>query len=112
MRRTVLLFLVMAAALVLAGGVALAEVFDGDDDRLVGTDGRDTLRGFGGDDLIRGLDGRDRIYGGDGAFGADGDDTMYGGGGGPSILVREHREGVERYCEHLTGIAAILDGWI
>ncbi len=43
---------------------------------------------------------------------AEGDMAGAGEAGVPSILVREHREGVERYCEHLTGIAAILDGWI
>lgn len=67
----------MALALLLASGVALAGVFNGDDgnNRLVGTDGRDRMFGSGGDDLVRGLDGPDRMAGG------DGEDTMYGGRG-------------------------------
>ena len=65
----------MALAVLLASGVALAEVFTGDDgdNRLVGTEGRDRMSGGDGDDLMRGLDGADRI---------SGEDTMYGGPAG------------------------------
>ena len=99
MRRTGLVLAIMALALLLASGAALAGVFNGDDgnNRLVGTDGRDRMSGGGGDDLMRGLDGRDRMGGGDGLDtmygsrgedvlnGLDGEDTIYGGPGNDYI---------------------------
>ena len=85
-RRTGWVLATMALAMLLASGVALAEVFNGDDgnNRLVGTDGRDRMFGGGGDDLMRGLDGQDRMGGGDGGdtmYGGRGQDAMNGGGG-------------------------------
>ena len=56
----------------------------GEDDRIVGTHGRDVIEALGGDDIVAGLEGRDRIYGGDGddsIAGGDGDDQLYGGDG-------------------------------
>ena len=56
----------------------------GEDDRIVGTHGRDVIEALGGDDIVAGLEGRDRIYGGDGddsIAGGDGDDQLYGGAG-------------------------------
>ena len=89
----------MALAMLLASGVALAEVFNGDDgnNRLVGTDGRDRMFGGGGDDLMRGLGGPDSMGGGDGEDtmhgsrgedvlnGLGGEDTIYGGPGNDYI---------------------------
>ncbi len=83
-RKTGLVLATMALALLLASGVALAEVFrgDGGDNRLVGTDGPDRMSGGGGDDFMRGLDGTDRMRGGSrNTFDETGEDTMRGGRG-------------------------------
>jgi hypothetical protein len=58
----------MSAALVLASGVALAEIINGDnrDNLLRGTARTDQIRGYGGNDRIQGEGGRDLILGGDG----------------------------------------------
>lgn len=50
--------------------------------RIIGTDGTDTLSGHGGNDLLLGGLGHDGLDGGDGEdrlFGQDGDDTLVGG---------------------------------
>ena len=73
MRRGVMLALLVAAALVVASGVALAATKVGTrgNDRLVGTDNNDVLKGKagndrlfgkGGDDLLNGGSGRDRLH--------------------------------------------------
>lgn len=57
---------------------------DGDNNRLVGTDGDDLIRGRGGNDRIRGRDGDDRLFGNGGTDrikGNDGDDFLNGGRG-------------------------------
>lgn len=94
-RRTLLLMATMAAALIVACGVALARDVQCEpnvqcngtnkDDLLVGTDGidnmvalkgDDVLKGYGGDDnTMRGYQGNDRLLGG------PGDDHMDGGTG-------------------------------
>jgi len=53
-RRLVLLLAVMALAMLMASGVALAV-------NEVGTDGPDTLRGTNGDDNLVGRGGNDRL---------------------------------------------------
>gem|GEM_PF-2321430 len=88
-RRPVLV-LAVAAALVLASGVALAAVVNGTggDDRLVGTGGADTIQGFGGGDTVRALDGKDEVSGGEGSdtpYGGSYADKMYGGNGHDEI---------------------------
>ena len=68
MCRVGLLLAIMAAALVVASGVALAVVRTGGpgDDYLRGTDGPDALSGKGGGDVLLGLRGDDALYGGAG----------------------------------------------
>jgi hypothetical protein len=78
MRRMVLLLTVMAAALVLASGVALAVT-------KVGTDGPDTLRGTNGDDNLVGRGGQDNI------FSLDGTDNLAGGPGKDNVLGGDER---------------------
>ena len=81
MRRTTLLLAVMAAVLVVASGVALAQNFVGTDrgERIVGTDSADTIDANGGDDTILGQLGPDKIRGGNGK------DKQYGGRGNDVI---------------------------
>lgn len=86
MKRVVLMITVMAAAVALASGVALAETFRGTDghDEYYGTTDADKVHGKGGDDLLLGDRGDDAIRGGSGGdvIGAyHGDDTVYGGSG-------------------------------
>ena len=61
MRRMVLLLTVMAAALVLASGVALAvnKVGTSGPDTLRGTNGNDNLLGLGANDVLFAFEGRD-----------------------------------------------------
>jgi Ca2+-binding RTX toxin-like protein len=75
MRRTVVLFVVMAAVLVMASGVALAV-------NKIGTNGPDTLRGTNGDDNLLGRGGSDRLLslrGDDNLLGGPGRDIVVGG---------------------------------
>jgi len=71
----------VAAALIVASGVALAQNFVGTDrsDRIVGTNAADTIDGNGGDDTIIGGRGADKIRGGTGR------DKQYGGRGNDVI---------------------------
>lgn len=75
MRRVIFLLTMMAATLVVAGGVALAvnKVGTQDRDFLKGTDGADNLLGKGGNDLVFGLAGKDNLLGGSGK------DIVFGG---------------------------------
>ena len=68
MRRLVLLLTVMAAALVMASGVALAvtKIGTNGNDVLKGTDGKDNLIGLGGQDDLFGKGGSDNLVGGPG----------------------------------------------
>src|SRR5215217_1364325 len=75
MRRAILLLVVMAAGLVLASGVALAE-------NKIGTQGRDFLKGTGGADNLVGRADNDRIFslaGKDILIGGTGKDLLWGG---------------------------------
>ena len=96
MRRTVLLLTVMAACLVMAGGVALAVTKIGTDgpDTLQGTNEHDTLIGKGGDDVLLALAGKDTLLGGDGKDGLlggsiaeplGGHKTLVGGDGNDAV---------------------------
>jgi hypothetical protein len=73
MRRTVVLALLVTAALLVAGGATLAATKVGDSgndrlrgtnkaDKLVGKGGNDLLVGRGANDLLKGGGGRDRLY--------------------------------------------------
>ena len=68
MRRVVLVLMVMAAALLVASGVALAVNKIGTDgpDTLRGTNGNDDLLGRGANDVLFAFKGRDNLVGGPG----------------------------------------------
>src|SRR3712207_5073120 len=75
MRRAGLVLVMMAVALVIGGGVALAAVKFGTDggENLVGTNREDVLYGRGGADGLAGRGEDDVLYG------DEGDDFMFGG---------------------------------
>src|SRR5829696_6467418 len=68
-RRTTLTLVVALVALMVAGGVALAETINGDDgpNKLNGTAQADVIRGYGGNDEIHPGNGVDQVYAGRGA---------------------------------------------
>ena len=78
MRRVVLILLVMAAALVLASGVALAVT-------KIGSNGPDTLRGTNGDDDLLGRGGQDNM------FSLDGTDNLIGEAGRDNVWAGTER---------------------
>ena len=84
MKRTALLLAVMAAALVVASGVALAKNYLGTDngEKIVGTKYADTISAKGGEDVVRGLAGADTIRGGNDK------DNQYGGRGNDLIVTQ------------------------
>lgn len=75
-RRAGVLAVAAVLALVAASGVALADNVQGNGagNRLVGTEGKDTISGGGGDDIF-GKGGQDRL------FGDSGNDEVHGGKG-------------------------------
>ncbi len=77
----------MAAALVLASGVALAvnKVGTNGHDVLRGTDGKDNLLGLGGQDDIFGRGGSDNLVGGPGKDNVLGGDERPAGGGDKNL---------------------------
>ena len=86
MRRTALLLAVMAVALVVVSGVALAKTFVGTEngEKIVGTKFNDHINGLGGDDVLLGYAGPDKIRGGDDndqQYGGRGNDIIYSEGG-------------------------------
>jgi hypothetical protein len=85
-RRMALLLAVMAEALMVVSGVALAKNIVGTDrgERIVGTDNADVIDANGGDDVVIGEKGADRIRGGNGRdkqYGGRGNDIIYSDGG-------------------------------
>ncbi|HEX6710278.1 MAG TPA: calcium-binding protein [Rubrobacter sp.] len=91
MKKTVLLFASMIAALMPASGLALAATIDCSAglDSCVGTDGPDSIKGseerdrifgLGGDDTLLGNGGNDRLTGG------SADDTIKGNGGEDRLI--------------------------
>ena len=83
-RRTVVLAVAAVLALVATSGTALAANIQGNggDNRLVGTDGRDTISGGSGYDDIFGKGRQDRLFGDTGrddVHGGDGRDRLQGG---------------------------------
>jgi Ca2+-binding RTX toxin-like protein len=90
MRKTVLLLVSMALAVLLAGGVALAANVKGTeyDDVLTGTESRDTIIPFAGNDTVYALGGNDDVrhsFGDDTIYGGAGNDTLRGGRGTDTI---------------------------
>jgi len=106
MRRAILLLTMMAATLVVAGGVALAVTRIGTDgpDTLRGTNGADNLLGQGGNDILFALAGKDNLLGGPGKdlvlggnevrplggdknlLGGSGNDLVNGGKGSDNVV--------------------------
>ena len=91
MRRVSLFMVMMAVALVVGGGVALAEVKFGTDrqDFLTGTNRDDVIYGEGGVDFIDGRGGDDVLYGGAGSdevVSFPGDDILFGGRGDDHVI--------------------------
>src|SRR5215216_3831591 len=88
MRRVALVLTVMALALVLASGVALAvnKVGTNDPDTLRGTNKADILLGRGANDNLLGGPGKDIVYGGDENRLSGGDKNMVGGSGNDSVI--------------------------
>jgi hypothetical protein len=98
-KKAILLLAMMAAALLVASGVALAatRVYCKVDVPCIGTLGDDEIRGTASNDNIKGLDGNDTIYGNSGndsiyggsgidlVFGYSGNDFIYGSGGNDTI---------------------------
>ena len=90
-KRAGLVLVLMAAALVLGGGVAVAAVKFGTDgqDFLMGTNDDDVIDGEGGVDFIDGRGGDDVLYGGAGGdevVSFPGDDTLFGGRGDDFVI--------------------------
>jgi Ca2+-binding RTX toxin-like protein len=91
MGRVGLVLLMMALALVVGSGVAVAAVKFGTDgqDILMGTRFDDVIHGKGGIDFIDGRGGDDVLYGGDGGdevVSFPGDDTLFGGRGNDFVI--------------------------
>jgi Ca2+-binding RTX toxin-like protein len=85
-RITLLLLALMATALVVASGVALAKNITGTEkgQRIVGTKFADHINALGGDDVVLGYAGADKIRGGDDndqQYGGRGNDVIYSEGG-------------------------------
>ena len=91
MRRVGLVLVMMAMALVVGSGAAVAAVKFGSDraDFLVGTNEGDVLHGKGGGDFLDGLGGDDVLYGGGGSdevISFPGDDALFGGRGNDFLM--------------------------
>jgi Ca2+-binding RTX toxin-like protein len=97
MRRVILLVVVMAATLVVASGLALADIIvgDGGDNHLVGTNGNDDISGAAGNDDIFGLGGQDRLFGDSGhdeVRGGNGADRLHAGLGNDRLLGQDGKD--------------------
>jgi len=123
MRKVMLMLSVMAVALVVASGLALAVEKSGGagNDSIVGTDNNDTLSGGGGNDDIFGKGARDRIHGDSGAddlmgnsgrdelYGDDGDDDYFGGPGNDFLNAVDERPGELVDCGGGLDDTAVID---
>jgi Ca2+-binding RTX toxin-like protein len=100
-RRVMLLVGAMALALVMIGGVALAEAVScstdpckgtPEDDQISGTNNAETIKALAGDDSVFAFDGNDIVYGGDGkdlVDGFGGNDRVHGGDGDDTLAGAE-----------------------
>lgn len=98
MKRAVSMFAAMAAALVVAGGVALAATIqcpnrqDGTcvgtkkADTITGTSDPDFIRARSGDDTVNALGGEGGDFGGDFSIGGAGEDRVRGNGGPDQVV--------------------------
>ena len=103
-RKTMALLAVLAAALLVSGGSALADLVrckggkcEGTEraDDLRGTLAKDQIFGFGGNDVITASSSRDHVNGGAGddlIFGEGGVDTLAGGVGADRIIGGDDKD--------------------
>jgi hypothetical protein len=125
-KRSVLLLLAVAVALLLVSGVAIARTFTcggnpcrgtNNNDTIYGTDARnnvfslrgaDLVRGYGGADSLNGDGGRDRLSGGKGGdevYGGDADDVVIGNNGHDSLNAGNGDDRVEAADEEQDGVS-------
>ena len=119
-RRVGLVLVMMAVALVVGSGVALAAVKFGTDGRdvLIGTNSADQMFGKGGSDFLAGKKQDDVLYGGDGndfmhggavgwemapdgedkLFGGKGSDCMFGGSEDDVLVGGSGNDDMGHYC--------------
>jgi hypothetical protein len=98
MKKAMILFAVLATAMVVASGVALAATIqcpnrqDGtcigtpNDDRITGTPDPDFIRARGGDDVVSARGGEGGDFGGDFSIGGAGEDRVRGKGGPDQVI--------------------------
>jgi Ca2+-binding RTX toxin-like protein len=96
-RRVLLIMATIALAVLLLGGVALADTIDGTagPDDLVGTDQEDVIHGSGGADYVSGLAAADVLYAGAGndtVVGREGNDRIYGNGGSDMLFGNQSND--------------------
>lgn len=94
-RKTGLIFVVIAVALVVGSGSALAATIRCDGGRCEGTRDSDTLKGSGARDIMYGKGADDRIYGaggGDEMYGGSGKDFLRGGNGADEMYGGPHND--------------------
>jgi Ca2+-binding RTX toxin-like protein len=96
-RRVLLIMATIALAVLLLGGVALADTIDGTagPDDLVGTDQDDVIHGSGGADYVSGLAAADVLYAGAGndtVVGREGNDRIYGNGGSDMLFGNQSND--------------------
>lgn len=93
-RRAAVLAVAAVLALVTMSGVALADNMQGNggNNRLVGTNGKDTISGGGGNDNVFGRGGQDRLLGdagNDDVYGGKGDDRLQSGLGQDELFGQQ-----------------------
>jgi Ca2+-binding RTX toxin-like protein len=98
-RRALLIMASMGLAVLLLGGVALADTIDGTSaaDDLVGTDKDDVIHASGGADYVSGLAGPDVLYAGAGndtVVGREGNDRIYGNTGSDELFGEEGNDSI------------------
>lgn len=105
-RRLALSLAAMAAAVLLASGIAIAATLEGTngDDTLNGTADIDTINGKDGNDTINGKDSADKLYGGSGVDTISGDrggDTIEGGNGPDKLYGADAAQTIADNGKHL-----------
>jgi Ca2+-binding RTX toxin-like protein len=98
-RRALLIMATMGLAVLLLGGVALADTIDGTSaaDDLVGTDKDDVIHASGGADYVSGLAAPDVLYAGAGndtVVGREGNDHIYGNTGSDELFGEEGNDSI------------------
>ena len=96
-RRALLIMATMGLAVLVLGGVALADTIDGtaEADDLVGTENDDVIHASGGADYVSGLAAPDLLYAGAGndtVVGREGNDRIYGNGGSDTLFGNQSND--------------------